>query len=99
MVNGIKYGKESGAVNVNCSTLNNKLVVAVEDDGLGIDEQHLNRLFERFYRVDDHRSRDEGGSGLGLSIVKHLIEAHGETISVRSQKGKGTSFEFTLAKA
>ncbi|MFY0645166.1 MAG: sensor histidine kinase, partial [Bacteroidia bacterium] len=91
--------KDNGTVEVSCSLLHDKVLISVSDDGLGIEEEHLNRLFERFYRVDDHRSREQGGSGLGLSIVKHLIEAHGENINVRSELGQGTTFEFTLAKA
>ena len=68
----------------------------MSDDGIGVSKEHLPRLFERFYRVDATRSRKKGGSGLGLSIVKHIIEAHGENISVESEVGKGTTFSFTL---
>ncbi len=76
-----------------------KIMVEVSDTGPGIEEEHLNRIFERFYRTDKSRSRNIGGSGLGLAITKHIVEAHGESISCRSQLGKGTTFAFTLAKA
>ena len=65
---------------------------------IGIEEEHLPRLFERFYRVDKSRARNEGGTGLGLAIVKHLVEAHGQTIDVRSTVGQGSTFSFTLKK-
>ncbi|WP_372937915.1 sensor histidine kinase, partial [Seonamhaeicola sp.] len=69
------------------------------DNGEGIEQEHLSRLFERFYRVDKSGSRKEGGSGLGLSIVKHIIEAHNEKIYVESEYGVGSEFSFTLEKA
>ena len=71
----------------------------VSDNGIGMSESHLSRVWERFYRVDKSRSRDSGGSGLGLAIVKHIIEAHGQTINVRSTKDVGSTFAFTLKKA
>ena len=71
----------------------------VSDNGPGIKEEHLKHVFDRFYRIDRSRSRDIGGSGLGLSIVKHFIEAHGQSINVSSKFGEGTSFSFTLPKA
>jgi two-component system phosphate regulon sensor histidine kinase PhoR len=71
----------------------------VIDNGEGIQQQHVPRLFERFYRVDQSRSREQGGSGLGLSIVKHIIEAHNETILLKSMYGKGSEFSFTMDKA
>ena len=71
----------------------------VTDNGEGIEQTHLPRLFERFYRVDKSGARSEGGSGLGLSIVKHIIEAHNEKIYVESELGVGSEFSFTLEKA
>jgi two-component system, OmpR family, phosphate regulon sensor histidine kinase PhoR len=75
------------------------VVLTVEDNGPGIDERHLPRLFERFYRVDAGRSRDRGGTGLGLSIVKHLVEAMGGQVAVRSHLGRGSIFSVTLSAA
>jgi two-component system phosphate regulon sensor histidine kinase PhoR len=72
------------------------LLTEVTDDGMGISQEHLSRLFERFYRVDKARSRERGGTGLGLAIVKHIIEAHGQSVNVRSKIGIGTTFGFTL---
>ncbi len=96
--NSIKYGKEKGSTNVSFYEMDENILVEVTDDGNGIDEHHLNRLFERFYRADKSRSREIGGTGLGLSIVKHIIEAHNQTINVRSSIGVGTTFGFTLLR-
>ena len=79
--------------------IKNKVIVRVTDNGEGISKNHIPRLFERFFRVDKSGSRKEGGSGLGLSIVKHIIEAHDEKIYVESEFGVGSEFSFTLEKA
>lgn len=100
IVNSIKYGRENGTTEVSVENLiKNKVIVRVTDNGEGIEKKHLSRLFERFYRVDKSGSRKEGGSGLGLSIVKHIIEAHKEKIYVESEFGVGSEFSFTLEKA
>lgn len=100
IVNSIKYGHEKGTTEVSIENLiKNKVIVRVTDNGEGIDEEHLPRLFERFYRVDKSGSRKQGGSGLGLSIVKHIIEAHKERIYVESELEVGSEFSFTLEKA
>ncbi|MFG6687213.1 sensor histidine kinase [Mariniflexile sp. HNIBRBA6329] len=100
MVNSIKYGQEKGTTEVSIENLiKNKVIVRVTDNGEGIDKKDLSRIFERFYRVDKSGSRKEGGSGLGLSIVKHIIEAHDEKIYVESEYGVGSEFSFTLEKA
>lgn len=100
LVNAIKYGNKGGTAEVSVENLiKNKVIVRVTDNGEGIAEEHIPRLFERFYRVDKSGSRKEGGSGLGLSIVKHIIEAHGEKIYVESAEGVGSEFSFTLEKA
>lgn len=96
--NSISYGKEGGSTVVRFHDMGERILVEVADDGPGIEEKHLPRLFERFYRVDASRSRNEGGTGLGLAIVKHIIEAHGQSINVRSTVGVGSTFSFTLAK-
>ena len=99
IVNSIKYGKENGYTEVAVEEYNkDSIIVRVADNGEGIEDEHLPRLFERFYRIDKNRSRKKGGSGLGLSIVKHIIEAHQEQIFVESKVGQGTEFSFTLKK-
>jgi two-component system phosphate regulon sensor histidine kinase PhoR len=98
--NSIKYGKDKGTTEISIQNLvENKLLIRVTDNGEGIEEEHLTRLFERFYRVDKSGNRKVGGSGLGLSIVKHIIEAHEEKIYVESEFGVGSEFSFTLEKA
>lgn len=97
--NAIKYGNESGQITVGCYEMDDKnIYVEVSDNGPGIAEEHLSRIFERFYRADRSRSRHVGGTGLGLAIVKHIVEAHGQTVTVRSKPGVGSSFGFTLEK-
>jgi len=97
--NSIKYGKPDGTTEVSIERLiKNKIIVRVTDNGEGIERIHLPRVFERFYRVDKSGSRKEGGSGLGLSIVKHIVEAHNEKIYVESQFEVGSEFSFTLEK-
>jgi len=99
IVNSIKYGKEGGLTEVSVVNLTNKKVlVRISDNGEGIEAHNIPRLFERFFRVDKSGSRTEGGSGLGLSIVKHIIEAHKEKIYVESEFGIGSDFSFTLEK-
>ena len=99
VVNSVKYGRKGGHTKVMVKDEDEYFAVEVRDDGIGIDKSHLNRLFERFYRIDKSRSREQGGTGLGLAIVKHIIEAHGEKITVDSEFGKGTAFTFTLIKS
>ena len=99
VVNSIKYGKEGGYTEVKVEEYDkDRIIIRVKDNGEGIEDEHLPRLFERFYRIDKNRSRKKGGSGLGLSIVKHIIEAHQEQIFVESKIGQGTEFSFTLQK-
>lgn len=96
--NAIKYTPENGIIIVRLTDAEKNVVVSVEDNGIGIPKKDLARIFERFYRVDKNRSRDRGGSGLGLSIVKHILEAHNTQIKVDSEENKGTKFEFMLQK-
>ena len=100
LVNSINYGRDKGTTEVSISDLTEeKLIVRVTDNGEGISEEHLPRLFERFYRVDISRSRKHGGSGLGLAIVKHIIDAHNENIYINSKPSVGSEFSFTLQKS
>ncbi len=99
ITNSIKYGKENGKISVALNLFDEQVIVEIKDNGIGIAEKHLPRLFERFYRVDKGRSREQGGTGLGLAIVKHIIEAHGETIDVESSVNKGTTITFTLKRS
>jgi two-component system phosphate regulon sensor histidine kinase PhoR len=95
--NAIKYGKQHGKVEASVYRIDSKkILIEISDDGFGIGEEHLSRIFERFYRTDTARSRKVGGSGLGLSICKHIIEAHGQAIHVRSTLDVGSTFGFTL---
>jgi len=100
VVNSIKYGREKGTTEISVESLiKNKVIVRITDNGEGIEEENIPRLFERFYRVDKSGSRREGGSGLGLAIVKHIIEAHDERIYIESEYNVGSEFSFTLEKS
>jgi two-component system phosphate regulon sensor histidine kinase PhoR len=98
IVNGIKYGKEKGNIILSFNYQNDYVFISVQDNGPGIESMHLNRIFERFYRVEKSRSKDKGGTGLGLAIVKHILEAHDSKIYVSSKMGEGTIFSFKLRK-
>ena len=100
IINAIKYRKDSsGQVELAFHDMDERILIDVKDDGKGIAKKDLDRIFERFYRIDKSRARESGGSGLGLSIVKHILDQHGESINVRSEVGKGSTFSFTLKKA
>jgi len=99
VINSIKYGTNKGTTEVSLEDItSDKLIIRITDNGEGIKEEHISRIFERFYRVDQSGSRKQGGSGLGLSIVKHIIDAHNENIYVESKFGIGSEFSFTLTK-
>ena len=99
IINSIHYGRENGTTRIRFRDLIDRILIEVEDNGQGIAKEDLPRVFERFYRTDKGRSREQGGTGLGLAIVKHIVEAHGERITVRSEPGVGSTFSFTLRKA
>jgi two-component system, OmpR family, phosphate regulon sensor histidine kinase PhoR len=95
--NATKYGKPGGIIVASVYKIDEKnVLIEISDDGIGIEEEHLLRIFERFYRTDAARSRDKGGTGLGLAICKHIIEAHGQSVHVRSTPDVGTTIGFTL---
>lgn len=98
LTNSIKYGRVGGHTKIHFIDIYDKMMIEIEDNGVGIERSLLPRIFERFYRVDKGRSRAQGGTGLGLAIVKHILEAHYQTITVRSTVGEGTTFSFTLNK-
>ncbi len=98
ITNSIRYGKDGGQTKITCRDMLDKILVEVEDNGIGISKSDAPRVFERFYRTDKGRSREQGGTGLGLAIVKHIVEGHGEHVSVRSELGVGSTFTFTLKK-
>ena len=96
--NAAKYGKIDGQILASVYKIeDDKILIEISDDGIGIAEEHIPRLFERFYRTDDARSREIGGTGLGLAICKHIIEAHKETLHIRSKINVGTTIGFTLS--
>ena len=99
LTNSICYGREGGQTRVRFRDMLDKILIEVEDSGVGIAKEDIPRVFERFYRTDKGRSREHGGTGLGLAIVKHIVEAHGEHITLRSEVGVGSTFSFTLKKA
>ena len=98
VVNSIKYGRKNGLTTVSFAERDYLWWISVTDNGIGIEEKDLKRIFERFYRCDKSRSREQGGTGLGLAIVKHIVEAHGQTVSVKSTPGQGSVFPFALPK-
>lgn len=98
VTNSIKYGKRNGTTIVDLHDMDESIMVEITDNGIGIAEKDIPRIFERFYRTDKSRSREKGGTGLGLAIVKHIIEAHKQIINVSSKKGEGSTFTFTLKK-
>lgn len=99
LVNSLFYGNSGGHSTIRIDSMDDLVTIEVSDDGPGIEAAHLPRLFERFYRVEKSRNRNEGGTGLGLAIVKHIIESHGQTISVRSTVGIGSTFAFSLDRS
>ena len=97
--NSIIYGKDAGETKVKIFDMDKQFLIEVSDNGIGIDQEDVDRLCERFYRVDSARSIAKGGTGLGLSIVKHIIELHNQTLNIRSTLGEGSTFSFTLQKS
>ncbi len=98
ILNGIKYGNEGGYVAVYFKEDDQRMAVAVEDNGIGIPKEHIKRIFDRFYRVEKSRSKKQGGTGLGLAIVKHILEKHNAKISVQSVIEQGSTFSFKIDK-
>jgi two-component system phosphate regulon sensor histidine kinase PhoR len=95
--NSIKYGRRNGSTVASVYNTDGKhILIEISDDGMGIPDQYISRVFERFFRTQEGRGRDIKGSGLGLSICKHIIEAHGYNLHVRSKEGLGSTFGFTL---
>ena len=96
--NSIKYGKRNGTTKIRFFDMAENMLIEIADNGIGIEQEYLDRLFERFYRVDKNRSREIGGTGLGLAIVKHILEGHNQQINVRSTVNVGSTFSFILEK-
>lgn len=99
MSNGVKYTEKGGKVDTTVRLKDNQVVIAVQDNGIGIPTEAQSRVFERFYRVDKGRARKNGGTGLGLAIVKHITQLYGGTVSLESEVGKGSTFTVTLPLA
>lgn len=99
VTNSIKYNEKNGKTVTSIYVLDDSILVEISDDGIGIETKHLKHVFDRFYRIDASRSRAQGGSGLGLSIVKHIVESHDQNVFVRSTPDIGSTFGFTLMKA
>lgn len=98
IINAIHYNNNDGFVKASFYIMGKNVLIEITDNGLGIPEEDIPRVFERFYRVEKSRSLNSGGSGLGLAIVKHIVEAHGQKVNVRSTVGMGTTISFTLKK-
>jgi len=98
LTNAIRYGKEGGYARIGVYDMSDRILVEVSDNGIGIAQENLGRVFERFFRTDKARTRERGGTGLGLSIAKHIVEAHGMGVNVRSTEGVGSTFGFTMPK-
>ena len=98
VTNSINYGSEKGTTEISFESNVEKIIVKVNDNGEGISEENMPRLFQRFFRVDVSRSRSQGGSGLGLAIVKHIINRHAGSLLIESTEGKGSTFTITLPK-
>jgi len=96
--NAIKYSPDGGSIEVKLEEISDRIIIRVNDSGIGIPEKELPRIFERFYRVDKARSRKTGGTGLGLAIVKHLAENLGGQVTAESTLGHGSTFSFSLPK-